>query len=153
MHGSIAAALPAPLLATTIRWGSIWPLLVTALAIMGACDMVSVYVRETLIQLWTPDEVQKILDAKEFSVARSYWGLDRAAKFEGKHWHLRVARPLDWFRTATAPFTLGLAAVSNSILRLLGIRPAELEEKQGATPSRSGGGPLGRAMSWWQAKS
>jgi len=41
----------------------------------------------------------------------------------------RVARPLDWFRTATAPFTLGLAAVSNSILRLLGIKPTELEEK------------------------
>ena len=36
MHGSIAAALPAPLLSTTIRWGSIWPLLVTALAIMGS---------------------------------------------------------------------------------------------------------------------
>ena len=36
MHRSIAAALPAPLLATTIRWGSIWPLLVTALAIMGS---------------------------------------------------------------------------------------------------------------------
>ena len=36
MHGSIAAALPAPLLATTTRWGSIWPLLVTALAIMGS---------------------------------------------------------------------------------------------------------------------
>jgi DNA-binding transcriptional regulator YhcF (GntR family) len=32
-------------------------------------------------------------------------------------------------------------------------RKAELEEKQGATRSRSGGGPLGRAMSWWQAKS
>ena len=36
MYRSIAAALPAPLLATTIRWGSIWPLLVTALAIMGS---------------------------------------------------------------------------------------------------------------------
>jgi GntR family transcriptional regulator len=32
-------------------------------------------------------------------------------------------------------------------------RKAELEGKQGETPSRSGGGPLGRAMSWWQAKS
>jgi CBS domain containing-hemolysin-like protein len=42
---------------------------------------------------------------------------------------VRIARPLDWFRTGTAPFTLGLAAVSNSILRLLGIRPGELEEK------------------------
>lgn len=32
-------------------------------------------------------------------------------------------------------------------------RKAQLEGKQGGTPSRSGGGPLGRAMSWWQAKS
>jgi GntR family transcriptional regulator len=32
-------------------------------------------------------------------------------------------------------------------------RKAELEEKQGTTSPRSGGGPLGRAMSWWQAKS
>lgn len=32
-------------------------------------------------------------------------------------------------------------------------RKAQLEEKQGSTPARSGGGPLGRAMSWWQAKS
>ena len=32
-------------------------------------------------------------------------------------------------------------------------RKAQLEEKQGGTPSRSGGAPLGRAMSWWQAKS
>jgi CBS domain containing-hemolysin-like protein len=41
----------------------------------------------------------------------------------------RVARPLDWFSTATKPFTLGLAAVSNFILRLLGVRATELEEK------------------------
>jgi GntR family transcriptional regulator len=32
-------------------------------------------------------------------------------------------------------------------------RKAQLEDKQDGTPSRSGGGPLGRAMSWWQAKS
>jgi uncharacterized protein len=45
--------------------------------------------------VWTRDEVQSILNADEFSVARSYWGLDRGANFEGKHWHLRVALPLD----------------------------------------------------------
>jgi MFS family permease len=39
--------------ASTIVWLSI-----AALAVMGAADMVSVYVRETLIQLWTPDEVR-----------------------------------------------------------------------------------------------
>jgi CBS domain containing-hemolysin-like protein len=41
----------------------------------------------------------------------------------------RVARPLSWFRMATAPFTIGLTAVSNSILRLFGIRPNDIEER------------------------
>jgi MFS family permease len=40
----------------------IW-LSVLALAIMGACDMVSVYVREILIQLWTPDQVRGRVNA------------------------------------------------------------------------------------------
>jgi len=40
-----------------------------------------------------------------------------------------LAAPLHWFRTITAPFTLGLTAVANGILRLLGVRPGELEEK------------------------
>src|SRR5215213_11782161 len=35
-YTTLFRSLPAPLLATTIRWGSIWPLLVTALAIMGS---------------------------------------------------------------------------------------------------------------------
>jgi MFS family permease len=36
---------------------------VTALAVMGAADMISVYVRETLIALWTPDEVRGRVNA------------------------------------------------------------------------------------------
>jgi len=36
---------------------------IVALAIMGAGDMVSVYVRETLIALWTPDEVRGRVNA------------------------------------------------------------------------------------------
>ena len=40
-----------------------------------------------------------------------------------------VSRVLDWFRVGTAPFTLGLTAISNSILRLFGIRRADLEEQ------------------------
>jgi MFS family permease len=39
-------------------WASI-----TALVVMGAADMVSVYVRETLIALWTPDEVRGRVNA------------------------------------------------------------------------------------------
>lgn len=43
---------------STIPWLSIF-----ALAMLGATDMVSVYVRETLIQLWTPDEVRGRVNA------------------------------------------------------------------------------------------
>jgi hypothetical protein len=39
--------------ASTLVWLS-----VLALALMGAADMVSVFIRETLIQLWTPDAVR-----------------------------------------------------------------------------------------------
>lgn len=44
--------------ASTIPWLSIF-----ALAMLGATDMVSVYIRETLIQLWTPDEVRGRVNA------------------------------------------------------------------------------------------
>ena len=41
---------------------AVW-LSVAGLALAGACDMISVYVRETLIQLWTPDEVRGRVNA------------------------------------------------------------------------------------------
>jgi CBS domain containing-hemolysin-like protein len=40
-----------------------------------------------------------------------------------------LSRPLDWFRIATAPFVYGLTWISNAVLRLLGIRPGEVEDK------------------------
>jgi MFS family permease len=43
---------------STAPWLSI-----AALALMGAADMISVYVRETLIALWTPDEVRGRVNA------------------------------------------------------------------------------------------
>ena len=43
---------------SSIAWISI-----LSLAMLGAADMVSVYVRETLIQLWTPDEVRGRVNA------------------------------------------------------------------------------------------
>ena len=43
---------------STIVWVS-----VAALALAGAADMVSVYIRETLIQLWTPDAVRGRVNA------------------------------------------------------------------------------------------
>jgi CBS domain containing-hemolysin-like protein len=41
----------------------------------------------------------------------------------------RVARPLNWFRIATAPVTKGLSAISNAIVRLFGVDPTDIEEK------------------------
>ncbi|MBA3447004.1 MAG: MFS transporter [Pseudaminobacter sp.] len=43
---------------STVPWLSIF-----ALAMLGATDMISVYIRETLIQLWTPDEVRGRVNA------------------------------------------------------------------------------------------
>jgi MFS family permease len=43
---------------STVAWLSI-----AALALLGAADMVSVYIRETLIQLWTPDELRGRVNA------------------------------------------------------------------------------------------
>ncbi len=43
---------------STIVWVSI-----VALVVLGAADMVSVYIRETLIQLWTPDELRGRVNA------------------------------------------------------------------------------------------
>lgn len=43
---------------STITWLSI-----VALALVGAADMVSVYIRETLIQLWTPDRLRGRVNA------------------------------------------------------------------------------------------
>ena len=51
--------------AATVLFGlsqSVW-LSIFALFIMGGADMISVYVRETLITLWTPDEVRGRVNA------------------------------------------------------------------------------------------
>ena len=44
--------------------------------------------------LWTPAEVEQLLSAEEWSIARAHWGLDRAPNFEGRSWHLRIVRQL-----------------------------------------------------------
>jgi len=44
----------------------------------------------------------------------------------------RVSRPLNWFRTATAPVTMALSALSNAIVRLFGVDPKNIEEKHTA---------------------
>ncbi len=45
--------------------------------------------------VWTPAEVSRHTTAEEYAVVAAHYGLDRPANFEGAHWHLLVARPLD----------------------------------------------------------
>lgn len=49
----------------TVAFGisKVWWVSALALAVMGAGDMISVYVRETLLALWTPDEVRGRVNA------------------------------------------------------------------------------------------
>lgn len=54
----IFGALTALFGISTIPWLSI-----LLLALIGAADMISVYIRETLLQLWTPDEVRGRVNA------------------------------------------------------------------------------------------
>ncbi len=58
----------------------------------------------------------------------------------------RTARGLDWFRNASAPFTFALTKLSNALVRLFGVDPADLEERHTSEDlkhiiarSRSGG--------------
>jgi len=44
--------------------------------------------------VWQREEMQSLLSAEEYAAFAPRYGLDRAANFEGKHWHLRIAGPL-----------------------------------------------------------
>jgi hypothetical protein len=45
--------------------------------------------------VWSRDQVRALLDAREYTVASAVYGLDRSPNFEGRHWHVRIAQPLD----------------------------------------------------------
>jgi magnesium and cobalt exporter, CNNM family len=70
------------------------------------------FVFVTAVHISIGEQVPKLL-----SISRA----ERAAR--------RVSRPLDWFRAASAPFTLALAKLANAIVRLFGVDPANLEER------------------------
>lgn len=44
--------------------------------------------KEGRFYVWTPQEVRAVLDAREYTPFAMRFGLDRAANFEGDHWHL-----------------------------------------------------------------
>jgi CBS domain containing-hemolysin-like protein len=41
----------------------------------------------------------------------------------------RIARPLNWFRAVSAPFTLALTKLANALVRLFGVDPSAIEER------------------------
>jgi hypothetical protein len=45
--------------------------------------------------VWERDEVKGLLSPEEYAVLAPHYGLDKPPNFEGRHWHLRVAKPLD----------------------------------------------------------
>ncbi len=44
--------------------------------------------------VWTAGEIKAVLSAEEYAVAAPCYGLDAPPNFEGRHWHLRVSKPL-----------------------------------------------------------
>jgi len=44
--------------------------------------------------VWSREEVAGLLTGDEYAVAAACYGLDRSPNFEGKHWHLCMAEPL-----------------------------------------------------------
>ena len=57
------------------------PLSMASLILLGACDMISVIVRQTLVQLWTPDEMRGRVSAGTWcsSGRRMKWGSSNRA--------------------------------------------------------------------------
>ncbi len=61
--------------------------------------------------VWTPDEVKALVSADEYAVLAPHYGLDGLPNFEGRHWHLRVTKPLE------------------AVARQLGLAPADCERR------------------------
>jgi uncharacterized protein YyaL (SSP411 family) len=45
--------------------------------------------------VWERDAAQVLLSPEEWAIAAPHYGLERAANFEGAHWHLAVVQPLE----------------------------------------------------------
>jgi len=68
--------------------------------------------------VWTADEVKALLSADEHAVVAPHYGLDGPPNFEGRHWNLRVTKPLE------------------TVARQLGVAPAECERRLDAARAK-----------------
>lgn len=77
--------------------------------------------------VWTQEEVSRHTTAEEYAVVSAHYGLDRAANFEGAHWHLVVARPLAEVAAALGrPLAECAALLASARTRLLAARAARV---------------------------
>jgi uncharacterized protein len=53
--------------------------------------------------VWSRKEIEQLLDQQELALLGPHYGLSHSPNFEGEHWHLHVAQPLD-----TVADTLGM---------------------------------------------
>jgi uncharacterized protein YyaL (SSP411 family) len=64
--------------------------------------------------VWTREEVARLLDKDEYTVASAHFGLSRLPNFEGEHWHLYVAQPIEKVATALG---ISLTAAEDLVAR------------------------------------
>jgi len=64
--------------------------------------------------VWTREEVARLLSEDEYAVASARFGLSGPPNFEGEHWHLYVAQPIDAVATALG---ISFAAVEDLAAR------------------------------------
>jgi uncharacterized protein YyaL (SSP411 family) len=73
--------------------------------------------------VWTPTELDTVLDAEESMLAKRVFGLTAAANFEGKHWHLYLAEAPEAAATALGLDSSQAAALVEAARRkLLSVR-------------------------------
>ncbi len=75
--------------------------------------------------VWDTAEARALLTAEEWSVTAPHFGLDGPPNFEGRHWHLHVARPL---RTGGDAALLAAAKAKLLAAREQRVRPGRDEK-------------------------
>ena len=96
LYSDLWLADPQPLYARTVAATAAWVMREMQSSEGGyysSLDADSEHV-EGKFYVWTPDEIKATLSADEYAVVEPHYGLDARPNFEGKHWHLRVMKPL-----------------------------------------------------------
>ena len=64
--------------------------------------------------VWTPTQIEALVKPSQWAVMRAHYDLAGAPNFEGEHWHLRIAKPLE---IVAAELGLELGEVADRLAR------------------------------------